>query len=90
MLLYADFAVQAAQTGRRTGHLGLAYLRLAVEYLAVQVADAHHIVVYQSEGAYAHAYQILRNWRAQSTHAHKQHTGLCHTCLPRCPYFRQP
>ena len=45
MLLYADFAVQAAQTGRRTGHLGLAYLLLAVEYLAVQGADAHHIVV---------------------------------------------
>ncbi len=37
---------------------GHTYFGFAIEYLALQVADAYHVIVHQSDGAYSGACQV--------------------------------
>ena len=76
-----DMAVQGLQVFTGFFGFGQAYFFLVVEYLALQVAFAHHIVVYQSDGAYAGTGQVKGDGRTESSHAYYQYTRLLQTGL---------
>ena len=54
-------AVQGFETFFGLDGFGHTYFGFAIEYLALQVADAYHVIVHQSDGAYSGACQVLKS-----------------------------
>ena len=57
-------------------HLGHTHISGEVNHLALQVAQVHHVGIYDTDGAHAGSSQIEAHGSTQSTGAHDEHLGI--------------
>ena len=74
-------AVQGFETFLGLDGFGHTYFGFAIEYLALQVADAYHVIVHQSDGAYSGACQVKGDGRSQSAYTDYKDFGALDALL---------
>jgi hypothetical protein len=60
----------------------LAYIVGGIEYLPLQVGNAHYVSIRYANGAYACSGQVLQYWATQPSGTYNQHFCLLQQLLP--------